>query len=365
MDNILSRIWYRIQTELFPYLDRGLKEELTDKQKEFVSVLALIRVEDYVRDPWWSQGRPVKDRKALARAYIGKMVYNMSTTRDFMELLATSKNLKYICGWDEFEDLPSESTFSRSFSEFARISLPAKVHKELIDMYEGYRIVGHISRDSTDIRVREKVVNKQKDIDEPKLKHKRGRPKKGEVRFQKEISRLKRQTEMTLDEMLNELPKHCDWGFKKKKGKDYFWKGHKLHIDWADGEIPISCILTSASLHDSQAAIPLSMISSKRVTNLYDLMDSAYDAKEIKEHSIALGHKPIIDCNPRKGQKIEMHPAEKRRYDVRSTAERGFSMLKESFGGCMIRVRGYEKVFCHLMFGILALSASRLLNLLM
>jgi len=94
-------------------------------------------------------------------------------------------------------------------------------------------------------------------------------------------------------------------------------------------------------------------------------MDSAYDAKEIEEYSAALGHKPIIDCNPRRGKKFKMDPAEKRRYDERSTAERGFSMLKESFGCSKIRVRGCEKVMCHLMFGILALTAERLLNLLM
>jgi hypothetical protein len=29
--------------------------------------------------------------------------------------------------------------------------------------------------------------------------------------------------------------------------------GYKLHLDVADGDIPISAVLTSASLHDSQA----------------------------------------------------------------------------------------------------------------
>ena len=33
--------------------------------------------------------------------------------------------------------------------------------------------------------------------------------------------------------------------------------GYKLHIDAADGDIPLGCLLTSASLHDSQAAIPM------------------------------------------------------------------------------------------------------------
>ena len=37
-----------------------------------------------------------------------------------------------------------------------------------------------------------------------------------------------------------------------------------------DGGIPISCILTSASLHDSQAAIPLATMTAERVTNLVE-----------------------------------------------------------------------------------------------
>jgi len=124
-------------------------------------------------------------------------------------------------------------------------------------------------------------------------------------------------------------------------------------------------ILTSASLHDSQAAIPLGTKSAARVASLYDLMDAAYDAKQIKEHSLSLGHIPIIDVNPRKGEKIELDPATKRRYDERSTAERGFSLFKECFGGRNVRVRGPKKVMTHLMFGIMALTADRLLNLLL
>ena len=152
---------------------------------------------------------------------------------------------------------------------------------------------------------------------------------------------------------------------KKKNGKTYHWKGYKLHIDWADGEIPVSVILTSASVHDSQSAIPLAKMTAWRVTNLYDLMDAAYDAETIRQFSESLGHVPIIDHNPRKGEKIEMTPEKKRRYDERSTAERGNSLLKERFGGINVRVKGYVKVFAHLMFGIVALTANRLLNLLM
>ena len=104
-------------------------------------------------------------------------------------------------------------------------------------------------------------------------------------------------------------------------------------------------------------------MTASRVVNLYDLMDAAYDATQIRSHSASLGHVPIIDPNPRKNIKVEMDPAKKRRYDERSTAERGFSLLKECFGALNVRVRGAKKVFAHLMFGLLALAADRLLCL--
>ncbi len=92
---------------------------------------------------------------------------------------------------------------------------------------------------------------------------------------------------MTKQEMLDDLPTECDVGTKKNsKGYKGTWVGYKLHIDVADGQIPISYILTSASLHDSQAAIPLATLSAERTTNLYDLMDAAYDAEEIRQYSL-------------------------------------------------------------------------------
>ena len=78
------------------------------------------------------------------------------------------------------------------------------------------------------------------------------------------------------------------WARRRSKGYKDTWVGYKLHLDVADGQIPISCLLTSASLHDSQAAIPLATLSAERTTNLYDLMDAAYDAEPIRQHSRSL-----------------------------------------------------------------------------
>src|SRR5271165_1480486 len=282
--------------------------------------------------------------------------------------------LRRLCGWESRRGLPSESTFSRAFAEFAASSLPARVHEALIRKTHKDRLVGHISRDATAIEARERPVKAQPAP--AAAPRKRGRPKKGEAAANKEPRRLERQAGMTLAEMLADLPTACNTGAKRNaKGHVINWTGYKLHIDTADGDIPISCLLTSASVHDSQAAIPLASITAGRVTSLYDLMDSAYDAPEIRDKSRALGHAPIIDAKPRRGCKAQAvaeelarrragyEPAEAVRYNERTAAERVNGALKDSYGGRTVRVRSHAKVFCHLMFGILALTIEQLMRL--
>ena len=144
--------------------------------------------------------------------------------------------------------------------------------------------------------------------------------------------------------------------------------GWKAHIDWVrsrgrdrDGGLPVNVVTTSAAIHDSQVAIPLAKRTAERVTSLYDLMDSAYDAKEIKQMTRDLGHVPIIDPNRRPAKSIPLEPASVLRYRERSVAERGNSRLKDEFGCRFLRVRGHVKAHLHVMFGILALFADLLL----
>ena len=147
-------------------------------------------------------------------------------------------------------------------------------------------------------------------------------------------------------------------------------------MDVADGGIPISSMVSSASLHYSQAAIPLMTMTAQRMRNLYDLVDSAYGAEAIHAHRKSLDHVPIIDPNPcRQGKAERSHehmaqrvtwivPPERERYRYRATVERAFGRLKDEFGGRHVRVRGYTKVTCHLMFGVLALTVDQLLHML-
>ena len=148
-------------------------------------------------------------------------------------------------------------------------------------------------------------------------------------------------------------------------------------MDVADGGIPICAVLTSASTHDSQVAIPLAKMGSGRVGNLYDVMDSAYDVPQIHDMGRQLGDIPLIDVHPRRDKalkdelavekkrcrRVGHKTAEATRYNERSTVGRVDARLKDEFGGRVVRVRGHAKVRCHLMFGILALTANQMLIL--
>jgi hypothetical protein len=70
-----------------------------------------------------------------------------------------------------------------------------------------------------------------------------------------------------------------------------------------------------------------------RITSLYDLMELAYDVPQINAYSTALGNVPIIDTNPRRGEKKEMYPAQAVRFRNRSTAELVNSNSKDNYGG--------------------------------
>jgi len=294
----LSQYWERIQGSLFPWLEEEL-DSLTKKQMSLVSILEIIRIEKFVPESSW-MGRPTKFRTAIARAFVAKSVYNMNTTRALIDRLQIDKNLRRICGFENKRHIPSEATFSRAFDEFANLELPQQVHEVLIK--ESYKedIILHISNDSTAIEAREKPnykLKKQKD-----KKFKRGRPRKGENREVKpKLTRIDKQPSMSLEEMLKDLPIMCDVGCKKNsQGFIDQWTGYKLHIAAADGGVPIGAILTSASMHDSQAAIPLMTLTTQRATNFYDLFDAAYFDDRIEDYSKFLEHVPIIDKNPRR-----------------------------------------------------------------
>ena len=369
----VSNLWNHFQHNLFPWLEEELGP-LSKKQQKLIQVFELTNLDSHIPYSGRGKGRPSLSRAAIIRAFIAKAVYDFPTTEVLLDHLRGSKTLRRLCGWEKASDIPSASTFSRAFAEFSSAELAQSIHAKIIEDYLSDQLAGHISRDSTAISAREKPVKKE----QPEQKKKpRGRPKKGEERI-KEPTRIERQIDgMTLEEMKADLPVDCDVGTKmNSKGYKTSWIGYKLHIDAMDGGIPISCLLTSASVHDSQVAIPLAELTAKRVTSCYDLMDSAYDSPLIKQHSRSLGHVLISDKNPRNKEAkkaIECEQLARRkaghnypeliRYNERSTVERVNGRLKDEFGGRHLRVKGCAKVMTHLMLGVVVLTSDQLMRI--
>lgn len=327
-------------------------------------------------------GRPPEDRAALATAFTAKAVFNLPTTRSLIDRLRNDAALRLLCGWPQASAIPDESTFSRAFAEFAHSKLPERLHAAIVEATQKERLVGHIARDSTAILARERFPETK-----PKAKKKKGKPgrRKGKktgpharAKASERGTRIQRQRRQKLEQMLKDLPVGCAIGTKvNSQGHAQYWRGYKLHLDVADGQLPISAILTGANVHDSQAAIPLMTMTSQRVTYLYDVMDSAYDADPILDHSRELKHVPIVEPHPRRGTKKEskmpkafpaklapeLSPAQRQRYKERTMVERVNARLKDEFGASQIRVRGAAKVMAHLMFGVLALTMDQWLRL--
>jgi hypothetical protein len=303
--------------------------------------------------------------------------------------------LRRICGWERADPVPHESTFSRAFAEFAHRELPQFVHEALIRQTQQERLIGHIARDATAIEAREHypetpapaaarkkapAAARKKAQAERKAARAAARAKRYKGGKRREVpasdTRLKRQRGMKLSAMLADLPRQGDLGGKKDShGNTQSWRGYKLHLDVADGPIPISARLTSASVHDSQVAIPWATLSTQRVTYLYEVMDSAYDAYHIKEQSRELGHVPILDPKtppsprnpgkaiPPENKKRQRSGAEEERYKERTMVERVNGRLKDELGARNVRVRGAAKAMAHLLFGVLALTADQILRL--
>lgn len=365
----LMQFAHTLQAALLPALEPELGP-MGSRAQLLVQVLALVPLGlwQYRR----RLGRPAQDRLALTAAFLAKAVYGLASTRQLMDQLRVDQQMRRLCGWLRPDQIPHESTFSRAFAEFAGSALPQKLHEALIAATQSQRLIGHISRDSTAIAARERFA----DPPAPRKKRKLKKPKRA-----KAIDRgtqIERQRHQSLDRMLADLHTGCSLGVKKSsKGHQHYWRGYKLHLDVADGQIPISAILTGAKVHDCNVAIPLMTMSSRRITWLYDLMDSAYDADAILAHSCSLQHVPIVDPHPRRNgrsQSIlpkvfppkrapELTWAQRDRFRERSTVERVFSRLKDEFTASAIRVRGPHKVMAHLCFALIALTVDQLIKL--
>ncbi len=412
----IAAIWTRVNQTLFPLIETSIPEPMTETLYDLIVILEFLRVEEVLHRvaEHGQVGAPLADRAPLLRAFIAKAELKIPTTTGLYDRLRVDGALRRLCGWDAPPlppptsrsgltqagipvrakrkgkrrhakyRVPSEATFSRAFAAFAKAEVLDQVHAQRVQEYMGEQLWEHGAYDGTAISAQERPAPKPpKPKPEPKPK---GRPKKGTPPpAPPPPTRLQWQRKMAdMAMLLTELPTACDKsGKNNSKGDTEWWVGYKMHLLTVEGDIPVAALTTSASMHDSGAAIPLMRLARQRgITVLYDLMDSAYDAPEIYEESRELGHVPIIDINSRSAAKkaeeerlarldfsrLDVERAlvdtdRRRRFKARTAAERVNSRLKEAPANRFVRLRGHPKVHAQLMCSVLVIFAKALLCL--
>lgn len=349
---ILLSISYELQDVFEDYL--------TEEHRAFLAMLRVIEEHLCVHErSYKGRGRKPHQDVPIVRAFLAKAFLNIDTNSQLRRRLKSDSSLRRICG---FEKVPSEATLSRRLSEYAEVRIMEQMLYKMVRSYHKDHIVGHISRDSTAIKAREKPVNKKKEV-KPAEKRRRGRPRKEEQRPRRQ-KRLEKQISAGSAESIKELDTQCSWGCKKNsQGNVSFWKGYKLHLDVTDMGIPVTAVVTEANVHDSQLAIPMEKLLERKITHCYSLMDSAYDAQEIRTYIADRGRVALIDQNKRRADSREpMDEAQKQRFRIRSTFERSNDHLKDWVLPSKLMVKGFKKVNFVLMSGVVTLAAIKILQ---
>jgi transposase len=339
----------------------SLEKYLSEQHRAFLAMLRVIEEHlpkfEVVRG---GRGRPRVEELPILRAFLAKSFFQIEATSELVNRLRSDSSLRRICG---FTVVPSAATFSRRLKRFSEENVMERTLHQMVSEYHRGMLVGHINRDSTPIMAREKPRNKKTEVGGGKPR-KRGRPRKGTGKAEKRVKRLAQQKSMRPAKALRELDHECAWGCKRNsQGNVQFWKGYKLHLDVSDMGIPITAVVTGANVHDSQVAIPMEKLTASRVTHLYSLMDSAYDAADIRSWISACGRKAIIEANKR-GRKTAqaMDPATRRRYAIRSTVERSNAHLKDRLLPTKLLVKGHKKVSFCLLSGVVCPAAVKILQ---
>jgi len=91
----ISWLMGTLQRQFFPRLEECWERPLTAQEQQLVSILELVQIEKFVAPSSPRRfGRKRHDRRALARAFVAKAVYNHPFTCSTREALRTSRGLR-------------------------------------------------------------------------------------------------------------------------------------------------------------------------------------------------------------------------------------------------------------------------------
>lgn len=347
--------------EGFHELSQFFEEYVSKEHRTFIHILNIVEEAlPPLYYPYAGNGRRPYEHKPFMRAFLAVSYFGIASVSLLIKTLQSDPNLRQLCG---FRKVPSNATFSRRLQELSGWDIPNGILTKLVQRaYRNLPII-HVCRDSSAIPAREKPIDKPEGTGK-KVPKKRGRPAKGTPKPVPEPSELKKQSGMDAKSILAALNTSCSWGCKQNsQGKSHYWKGYKLHLDVSDIGFPLTAYVTGANVHDSQLAIPLEKLTSKKVKYFYSVMDAAYDARTIISYIRRCRRVPIIDPNRRRDKnRPPLDPAKQERYKIRTTVERAYSHLKDRLIPRLLFVKGHAKISFLIMMGVICLAALKYLQ---
>jgi len=142
----------------------------------------------------------------------------------------------------------------------------------------------------------------------------------------------------------------AEWGFTSRGA----FRGFKLHTCVNQHSLPLRALVTPGNRHDSPW-LP-SLVQDLEAD--YVVADAGYDSKANREAVEAIGAKPIIASNPRRGRRHRMGRKELLALRKRYLAEQLHSLVKGPLlKGCWTRPRGLVKKAAAITAGLIGLNS--------
>lgn len=258
---------------------------------------------------------------AMIYALVARIVERIPTIKDLVKRLRHDFMFHLECGFLFSDRIPSEASFSRFTQKLSESNVLETVQETLLlqAIQEDFITDDVVAIDATHFESRDQATSQEKkQKPEPK---KRGRkPKAEQEAFQQEKEAqenqkniyektIKDQLDVSLETLRTKIPLRPNWGIKKNsEGKNTFWFGFKAHLAvGSKSQYILQSLMSSASLHDGKAAIPLLKGIQERLSSLtirYGVFDAGYDYTAIYTQLHHMKAKAIITYNKKNEEEL-------------------------------------------------------------
>lgn len=249
-----------------------------------LSQLDFSSIEDSLSKPSSKRGPKGHSVRPMLYSMIAMQVEKIPYVKSLVSRLNSDPVLRYNCGFDVLDNVPSASSFSRLIDKISQSPLLEKEFESIVIKAKSLNIIdgNEVAIDSTKLDSFESAKPKSK---------------------------------------INDDGNSPNWGMKKDtNGNNIRWFGWKLHIlaDCAS-ELPLKVMVTPANVYDGTVVIGLIKEFREAYGHLFNpeyfIMDSGYDLKENYGYiAKEINSQPIIALNqrgsyaPPEGMNEKIHP---------------------------------------------------------